>query len=172
VQSQDVIVALKLALEPSWPGFARLSEAVGLSLSQVHRSLQRLADARLFLEVDKTISRHHLLRFLNSGLPYVFPVTLKEVTRGVLTAWASPVLKDSPLGTVVGDDLPPVWPDPQGRTKGRAVEPLHPSVPRVAQHDPELYALLSLVDALRVGRARERRMAEQELEKRLSHVSA
>jgi hypothetical protein len=42
-------------------------------------------------------------------------------------------------------------------------------VPDAARSDPKLYELLALVDAIRVGRARERKLAESELEKRLAH---
>ena len=42
------------------------------------------------------------------------------------------------------------------------------SVPRAVKTDPELYDLLCLVDALRIGRARERALAEQELSQRLA----
>jgi hypothetical protein len=60
-----------------------------------------------------------------------------------------------------------VWPDPQGVVRGQAIAPLYRSVPQAASNDPELYALLSLIDALRVGRVREQRLAASELEKRL-----
>ena len=41
--------------------------------------------------------------------------------------------------------------------------PLYPSAPKAARKDPKLYELLALVDMLRLGRARERAMAEQQL---------
>jgi len=40
-------------------------------------------------------------------------------------------------------------------------------VPEAALHDPALYQKLALVDALRDGRIRERKLAEQELKKLL-----
>jgi hypothetical protein len=54
-----------------------------------------------------------------------------------------------------------------GAVRGQAIAPLYRSVPQAASNDPELYALLSLIDALRVGRVREQRLAASELEKRL-----
>jgi hypothetical protein len=66
-----------------------------------------------------------------------------------------------------GTDPPPVWPDPEGSTRGVAFEPLYPTVPQAARRDPALYELLALVDAVRDGRARERKIAEKELVKRL-----
>ena len=51
--------------------------------------------------------------------------------------------------------------------KGRAIEPLRGGAPIAVQLDKELYALLALVDVLRVGRAREREYAEVELQRRI-----
>ncbi|WP_228050130.1 hypothetical protein [Tychonema sp. LEGE 06208] len=57
-----------------------------------------------------------------------------------------------------------------GVVRGQAIAPLYRSVPQAAKNDPELYALLSLIDALRVGRVREQRLAEGELKNRLLTV--
>lgn len=170
MESQDIVVALKLLQSPQWPGFARLSEALGMSLSQVHRSITRLSESRLFLESEQMVQRANLARFIIHGLPFAFPARLGEVTRGIPTAWACPELKDTSLATLVSDDLAPVWPEIEGRIKGRAIEPLHAGVPKAVQTDQSLYALLALVDVLRVGRAREREFAEAELQKRIADV--
>jgi len=56
--------------------------------------------------------------------------------------------------------------------KGYAIEPLYSSVTVAVKSDPVLYELLALVDALRMGRARERKLAEEELKHRLNHACA
>jgi hypothetical protein len=88
------------------------------------------------------------------------------MTRGVPTAWAAPVMAGK---VAINDTEMPVWPDPDGTKKGFAVEPLYSSAPVAAQNDPGLYGLLALVDALRLGRARERAIAAKEIERSLSH---
>ncbi len=55
----------------------------------------------------------------------------------------------------------------KGTDRGQAVEPLYNSVAQVALKDQKLYELLTLVDAIRIGRAREKELARQELEKRI-----
>lgn len=55
----------------------------------------------------------------------------------------------------------------RGRVRGQAIEPLYPSVPAAARKNVELYEFLALIDALRVGRARERKLAAEEISKRL-----
>ena len=53
------------------------------------------------------------------------------------------------------------------------MEPLYPIVPSAARRDAGLYDLLALVDALRIGRARERAFAEKEITRRLNaHAAA
>ncbi len=47
------------------------------------------------------------------------------------------------------------------------LKPIYETVPAAAQRDPSLHEMLALVDALRIGRARERAMAEKELARRL-----
>ena len=65
------------------------------------------------------------------------------------------------------NDLPPVWPWPEGDTRGIGFEPSYAKVPQAALRDRDLYELLALVDAIRDGRARERNIAERDLVDRL-----
>lgn len=170
MKSQDIVVALKLCLLGERPRYADLAAALGISGSEVHSAVRRLLEARLLDPETEQVRREALHEFLVHGLPYVFPVRSGEVTRGVPTAWATPVLAET---SAEADPLPPVWPDPDGGSRGVAVTPLYPSVPGAARRDPALHELLALVDALRLGRARERARAERELEQRLiSHAGA
>lgn len=136
-----------------------------MSASEAHAAVRRLTEARLIDPETREVRREALRNFLVHGVPYVFPATPNEITRGMPTAWAAPVM----AGKVTSSDqVPPVWRDPDGKVQGASVEPLYPTTPAAARRDPELYALLALVDALRIGRARERAIAEKELTSRLS----
>ena len=64
-------------------------------------------------------------------------------------------------------ELPPVWPYIKGNVQGLAFEPLYKYAPIAALRDPVLYEYLALVDALRDGRARERKLAEEIIVNRL-----
>jgi hypothetical protein len=61
-------------------------------------------------------------------------------------------------GSPVEDVL--VWPHEDGTVRGVSVTPLYAGAPRTAKKNPALYELLTLVDALRIGQARERRLAK------------
>ena len=128
--------------------------------------MKRLHSARLIhgSEMQDKPNASALEEFLLHGLKYAFPVQRGSVTRGVPTSYAAP-----PLNAEIapGDELPPVWPWPEGDTRGVALEPLYKTAPVAALRDPVLYEFLALVDAIRDGRARERKMAERELLKRI-----
>ena len=166
---QDIVVALKLALVDGHSSYAELGQSLGMSASEVHAAVRRLQSARLVNPDSKEVLREALRNFLVHGVPHAFPAQPKEITRGLPTAWAAPALAGS---FNVTDQTPPVWPDPEGRVQGAAVKPLYASVPSAARRDPELYNLLALVDALRIGRARERALAEKEIGERLNRHAA
>jgi hypothetical protein len=166
LKSQDILVLLKLAAgAPSWT-FDSLARQLTLSPSAVHRSLERAAAAGLYDSRRRAIKRAPLIEFLCHGLPYVFPPQWAGEARGVATAWAAPPLSKQ----IVPSSNPPVWPDAVGDTRGIALTPLHPSVPGATRDDLRLRELLTLADAIRIGNARERRIAGDELKKRLNGV--
>jgi hypothetical protein len=164
LKPQDVVVALKLCLPNAAKSYAALGKSLGISASEAHAAVQRLTEAGLADPEKKTIHRGKLREFLLHGVPYAFPAKTREFTRGMPTAWAAPVMAGQIAHT---DEARPVWPDPDGIAKGVAVKPLYDSVVKAASSDPALYDLLALVDALRLGRARERKIAETELFNRL-----
>lgn len=80
--------------------------------------------------------------------------------QGIPTAHSAEPLKGM---LMVNEENAYVWYSGNGQTRGQAIEPLHKCVPQAVQKDLELYQLLSLVDGLRVGRAREQDFAAEEL---------
>lgn len=163
------MVALKMCQEEPPSSYAEKGLALGMSASEVHAAERRLSEARLLNSIDKSIQKKAFLNFLVHGVPYVFAVAAKEMTRGMPTAWAAPALANQ---FAASNQPIPVWPDPNGEVQGVAIKPLYRSAPRAARNSPELYELLALVDALRTGRARERKLAEQLLIERLKTHAA
>lgn len=167
-KSVDVFVLLKLLIEKGPKPYAQLSKELGLSASEIHAAVRRCAEAGLLDPSSRTPLRKPLEEYLLHGVRYAFPAKPGSLTRGIPTAYAAPPLADQ----ISSDGLPPVWPDPEGDTKGYALEPLYGSASKAARANREFYELLALVDAVRGGRARERRLAEEELKKRLAHAFA
>jgi hypothetical protein len=157
LKSQDVMVALKLLSKDAPNSFAGLAESLSMSASEVHSAVKRLQSGRLLFPHSREVIRQALLDFLLHGVAHVFPAQEGATSRGMLTAWAAPVME----GKVKFDaSQAPVWPHTEGTARGLAVMPLYRSAPKAAERAPELYDLMALVDVLRMGRARERKIAE------------
>lgn len=167
LKPQDVVVAVKLvALEDRRWTYLQLYAELFISASEINAGVKRLIQARLVAKFDAESSsvrpiRSALLEFLVHGVKYAFPAQRGEITRGMPTAHAAPPLN---LAIAQSDELPPVWPDPDGASRGYALAPLYKTVPRAARLDARLYEMLALLDAIRDGRARERKLAEKKLE--------
>jgi hypothetical protein len=166
-KSLDVVVFLKLFLKGKPVSYAELSKELFISASEIHASVQRGVASHLIDPETRVPLRKPFRDYLIYGVRYAFPAKPGTLTRGVPTAYAAPPLSDR----ISFDDLPPVWADPDGKVKGLSIEPLYSSVPSAAKIDAGLYELLALVDALRIGRARERKLAEEELTRRLNYAS-
>lgn len=137
-----------------------------MSPSEVHSGIGRAAASRLFDPQRKVPILRALLEFLVHGVKYAFPPDKGQPTRGIPTSYAAPPLSSLIVQT---DELPPVWPYPEGKVRGIEFSPLYRSVPKAVANDTALYELLALVDTIRDGRARERELAVKELTARLSH---
>ena len=74
--------------------------------------------------------------------------------RGVPTAHASPAFR----GIVESPDVV-AWPHVDGTVRGESLVPLYPAAPTLPALNPPLYELLSIVDALRIGSTRLRKVA-------------
>ncbi len=138
--------------------FARLAQALCISASEVHASVQRSIAAQL-LEREHgslTVNRTSLREFLMHGAKYAFPAVTGAVMRGLPTGVSAPPLNQHFMHA---DALPLVWPDAEGAVRGISFCPLYPSVPKACRNDPQLYRALALLDALRGGAARERERA-------------
>lgn len=162
------MVLLKLLLKPEKVSYYELSKELFISASEIHASVRRSIAAGLISEGTRQPHRRALEDYLIHGVAYAFPAVPGRIAKGVPTAYAAPPLSQQ----ISPDDLPPVWADPDGTVKGYSIEPLYRSVTSAIKKDLALYELLALVDTLRIGRARERKLAQEELKHRLSHAHA
>ncbi len=173
LKPQDVFVLLKLVVMNSRPwSYPILAVELGMSPSQIHSAVKRALAANLAVRHNEKIVPHfrNLEEFLIHGLKYVFWAEQGEMTRGMPTAYAAPPLADLLVSSAV--EPPPVWPDPDGEVRGLAFQPLYKAAPQAARADKNLYELLALVDAVRSGRARERKIATKNLQMRLERYAS
>lgn len=152
----DIAVAIGHAVEPdhATPTYAEMGARLRLSPSTVHESVRRLQAAGLLRPGTRQPNRSALREFVTHGLRYAFPPALGPTARGVPTAHSGPPLRDQ---FDAADAL--VWPHPGGTVRGASIAPLYPGATSLPERAPEVYRLLTLVDAIRAGRARERNAA-------------
>ncbi len=165
LKPQDIVILLKLITvgEKPW-SYATLALELAMSPSEVHSGIKRAGGARLFDAHRKAPIIRSLLEFLVHGVKYAYPPDRGPLTRGIPTSFAAP-----PMNSIIvpSTEPPPVWPYPEGTMRGYEFSPLYRSVPKAALKDQALYELLTLLDAIRDGRARERELAIKLLSERL-----
>jgi hypothetical protein len=166
LSTTDLLVVLKLAaLGRASVPVRELARDLGISKSAAALSLERLRTLGLLRGEgdDARIVKLELRECLEHAVRWLAPATIGDWELGLPTAHAShPLAK-----RLRGDDDPVVMPLAHGPMRGRVVSPIHPRAPFAAQRDPRLHELLSLVDAFRIGRARDRSAAAAELRQRL-----
>ncbi|MCQ3031015.1 hypothetical protein NLO88_10130 [Pseudomonas syringae] len=139
-----------------------LQASLGISKTEIASALKRCQQIGL-LRVDPNtqlprVNSKALLSFIEHGLRYVFPVKPAEIVRGIPTSFSAPVLQDKLMS---GGDLIHVWPDAFGNRKGQSITPLFKTVPGAVKKDSRLYEYLALIDAIRLGSAREANLANE-----------
>lgn len=161
---QDLYILLKLSCtNDSWT-YRALSDQLFLSVSQLHAGLKRAESCGLYSTKHKRPISQALEELIVHGVRYVFGAAPGPLVLGMPTSYAAP-----PLNSIIvpSGSPPPVWPYPEGTVIGYTIEALHSGAPKAALLDEKFYELLCLVDAIREGRVRERKIAAQEIHDRL-----
>jgi predicted transcriptional regulator len=163
MRPHDIVILLKIASKGTSEWMMKdLSYELGISSSEISESINRSVIAGLIMSDKKRLMKMALLEFLESGLRYVYPQQPGALVRGIKTAHSAP-----PLDKLIVSSEDYVWPYGEGVVRGQAIEPLHPKVPEACLKDAAFYELIAMCDVLRVGRAREKTIAMDELRKRI-----
>lgn len=160
----DVPVALRFAECPGAP-YHQVAEDLDMSSATIYESVARLEMAQLLRPGERAVNRHALLEFLEHGVRYAFPAAPVGLRgRGVPTAHSAPPLVDRIDGNEAW-----VWPSKEGGVEGQVIAPLFERAAQLPQRCPGVYEMLALLDSVRAGRARERRIAMDMLQDRLGY---
>src|SRR3984885_7233366 len=114
---------LRLSLENSErPPYLRLANELHLYPSEVYASVKRARASHLVQgqELGDRLNRSSLLEFLLHGIRYAFPAEIGSPTRGILTSYAAPPLRNS---VADAGDLPPACPCAHGKVRGYSYFP-------------------------------------------------
>jgi hypothetical protein len=162
LKPHDVVVALRLA-DSAEASYAALAVDLSMSASTAHESVERLQLAGLLRPDSRQVNRHFLLEFLEHGVRFAFPAQLLGRKRGIPTAHSGPALARE----IISDEQI-VWADSSGNAFGPSITPLCAKAEDLPMKCPVVYELLTLVDAIRIGRSRERSRAVEMLNERLA----
>lgn len=169
VKAADIYVLSGLLSQGrgAW-SYRSLADRLQVPHAVVQRALERGRIASL-CSADKR--QVHLPNFeeFAVALRFIFPAELGGLTPGIPAAWAAEPMSSEIRSS--GSEPPPVWPYAQGTVRGQALEPLHPAAPKAVEGWPQLGEILALVDSLRAGDGRVRRVAEELLASRLRSLA-
>jgi DNA-binding Lrp family transcriptional regulator len=159
LKPQDVLLMMKLLSEPNLSQMG-LARKLQLSQAEVSHGLKRLKGSHL-LNIEGKVIKEAALELLVHAVKYFYPAQIGAPSLGVPTAHANPAFKY--VKNNEGESY--VWPFAEGKVKGISLIPIYPSFPYACSEDKVLYKMASLVEMIRAGRARERKIAEDELHK-------
>jgi len=167
MRPQDIVILLKIICLGKNNWYSKdLASQLFLSPAEVSNALVRTSQSGLLDATKKHVRKQALLDFLIHGLPFLFFLIPRSITRGVPTALSHPIFN----GKIISDQNY-VWPDADADSKGYAIEPLYPGVVKAVKLDNKLYQMLALIDVLRMGKAREKKIAIDELKKLFNESS-
>jgi len=163
IRPQDVVVLVKVLLEEdlTWTQTS-LARSLFMSQSEISESLSRSRYARLLYDKGRKVVRQSFMDLLEYGIPFIFPQQPGSVVRGIPTSHSA-----SPLKEHILSEEHYVWPYVKGHVRGHSIQPLYYSVIQAVELDQYLYEMLALIDALRVGKIREKNLALEILKKRI-----
>lgn len=161
MRPQDIVILLKILLaeNESWQ-YRDLSASLSISVSEIAESLNRSNLAGLIDVTKKKVHRLSIMEFIKYGLHYVFPQSPGAMVTGIATAHSHPFYQGH-----FESETNYVWEFDNGNMRGQAIQPLYKGLASAALQDEELYKMLAGIDIIRVGKAREKKLALEELEK-------
>ena len=165
MRPHDIAVLLKIASKGEQNWYMKdIAYELSISSSEVSESINRSVIGGLISSDKRTINKLALLDFLSCGLQYVYPQRPGEIVRGIATAHSA-----EPLNQIILNEDNFVWPYARGDIRGQAIEPLHRNIPSACLKDKAFYELMALTDAIRVGKAREKKLAVDLLKEKIDH---
>jgi predicted transcriptional regulator len=159
MRPHDLVVLLKINCYGNKPWLNKdLAKDLKISASEISESLNRSTAAGLIDSSKKRVFNRSLIDFITHGLKYVFPAIPSNIVKGIPTAQGASIMKKFFHSEEIY-----VWPDASGKERGICIEPLYPNAGKACLIDEKLYELLVLCDVIRIGKAREIKIAKEVL---------
>lgn len=164
MRPQDVVILLKkISRNGRHMNGKQLAESLNISAAEVSMAMERDRAAQLVDSTKEHINILSLRDFIIYGLKYCFPTQPGRIVRGIPTASSASPIREA----IVSNGESFVWKDSSGSVRGQSITPLFPNVIKTVSEDADFYALLAIVDSIRIGKSRERNTAIELLDKYL-----
>jgi hypothetical protein len=170
VRDSDIYVLAGLVAQADDWSYRSLASRLRVPHSVIQRALTRAEGAALYSTARRAVHVPNFEEFGVHAIRFVAPAHLGALVPGVPAAWAASPMADRIRSS--SDEPPPVWPYAHGDVRGQGIEPLHPAAPDAVAGWRELGEILSLLDSLRAGDTRVRRVAGELFSQRLRRLSA
>ncbi|MFZ4404972.1 MAG: hypothetical protein ACOYOK_12785 [Pseudobdellovibrionaceae bacterium] len=142
-----------------------LAQELGLSQGEIAKSISRLSKAGLINE--KRVNRLAALEFILHAVKYAFPAEVGALTVGIPTGISAPAHEKMVVQS--SNDIY-VWPSTQGSHRGQLIKPFYANLAEAALRDSDFYAFMAAIEILRIGRARERKLAQIYIEGKIKNL--
>lgn len=154
-----------------------LGSSLGISKTEISASLRRCLDNNLLLLINNSsqsslslidlnwqVNKKAVFELIKYAIPYFYPPKQLGWDIGIPTGFAAPILADEV--TSAGNSKF-IWPSEHGNTYGQSLEPIYKTVAIASYNDKFIYNCFSLIDAYRLGKAREKDIAIKLIEKEI-----
>lgn len=156
-------------------GIRAFADSLGLSPGEVSKSCQRLLKARLIVSNPNQggfpsyfVVVGSMKEWLCYGIQYSVIPEPEGVGRGIPTSWSNSDIKSE----ILPREIPHVWLLPGGEEMGEGISPLYPGAPVASAKDRHLHYILSLIDAVRLAKPRELKIARNLITEYMGLVNA
>lgn len=168
LQPIDILVLLKMSVFEEDSGH-KLASELAIPQPAVQDSIARLEAVQLVMRYEGKRHVNCILArgFLAHATRWIAPAVPGAVLRGFPTSHAARLMRTKffagsepyVIAVFSDEESPPA----ELLAEGPSVEPIHPAVPRAISRDERLRDLITIVDAFRVGTARDRKVAAEVL---------
>jgi hypothetical protein len=156
IKPQDLVVSTLFAAHPNqaWP-YAKLAAKLHISVSESHAAVQRCLAAGFLYKSEQQLRLNPVVysRFIENGLPCVWPAQIGALQQGLPAAFSAPALQCI-FAPVAGPENNLIWPSNGGPLFASSIEPIHPAIPKISAEDPILYAWFAWMEVFRLRRPR------------------
>lgn len=165
IKPQDILLLMKLIVN-SQLSQKELADQLQISQAEISHGLKRLKNSNLLNSSGK-IMKEACVEFLVHAVKFICPAQLGSPAIGIPTSYAHREFKFIKYSS---HEIY-VWPHPEGKIKGISLFPIYSTLSQACLDDQELYKLASLLEMIRSGRAREKKIGSEKIQEMIEELN-